>query len=552
MKKKLSSIFTTITLLVILAIGFSIRVYNIDSAKNVDEPNIVKRAVQVADGQMHIKWYNWPAQSLIRIDGLVFKAAQPFLNYHQPIKQTVGQLYEKNKNIFNTIAHAVTVFFAIISIFLIFLIGQKINNSKTGLLAAFFLAVNYLHSLHSHYATPDVPLAFAFLLSIYIAILIYFLPLNNNQKREYWLYAAAGAVLGFAVATKYTGALTILPTALVYVYRLIKSKNWQLKKVFGWSCLLFIGGALVVHTILNPFFFFDLKIILKNIIFEAKPDRLGVDWSGANNKFFLNFFYYLKSSLGWNGTCLSIIAYLTMLLGIAKFNKHKWLLLNGIFIFFLILLIGLSTLGLHWSRWAVPFSPLMDIFAAFGLINFAEYLLKKIKYKKMIIAASALLIAMIIFPQILVSIVTGASFKTTTSAKKMAAYVNENVPANSKIVADTYYLDIDENKFQLEKKMTGLIFYKTTLSEYQADNVDYLVVKPKRNSYASKQPKLYQNIITFHEELDKNGQAIVTYKNNEGLLKKKKDFAVYDWLWHNKLKDALDICRGTTLVLYKI
>jgi len=539
----------------IIGIGFFIRINNISEATNVDEPNIVKRAVQVADGELHIKWYNWPAQSLIRINGVIFKLALPILNKNNEVKQTTKQLYNHNEKIFNTIAHCTTVFFALLSILLLFLIGKSIHTTNTGLLAGFFLAVNYLHCLHSRFATPDVPMAFAFLLNIWLAIKIYKLPLNNDKKsinKCYLFYGLSGLVLGFAIATKYTGALAIIPIILVALYKLWQQRGKNLKKIFIWPGLIFIGAAISCHTIFNPYFFQDIRTVINNIIFEAKPNRLGVDWGGAKHKFFLNFYYYLKSSLAWNGTVISFVAFITMLVSIIKCKKNNWQPILGITISFFIMLIGLSTLGLHWSRWAVPFSPLISLMGAFGLIFTMEYLIKKIKYKKITLCFCGLLLIIIVFPQMLISIVTGHSLKAQTTGEKISTYINSNVPAGSTIVADTYNLKIDKNKYNLQKKSTNLIFYKSTFASYQAAGVNYLVIKPKRLAYAKQQPKLYKNIIDFHQALNQNSELLVTYKNNRGLLGHKRDYGVYIWLWQNGFNKISDMCEGTYLSLYKI
>lgn len=555
MESKKTRIITAILLTMIIGLGFFIRINNISEATNVDEPNIVKRAVQVADGELHIKWYNWPAQSLIRINGVIFKLALPILNKNNEVKQTAKQLYNHNEKTFNTVAHCTTVLFALISILLLFLIGKSIHNNNTGLLASFFLAVNYLHCLHSRFATPDVPMTFAFLLNIWLAIKLYKLPVNNDKKninKYYLFYGLSGLVLGFAVATKYTGALAIIPIILVALYKLWQQRGKNLKKIFIWPGLIFIGAAILCHTIFNPYFFQDIRTVINNIMFEAKPNRLGVDWGGANNKFFLNLFYYLKSSLAWNGTAISLIAYATMITSFIKIKKINWQPIIGINIFFLFILFGLSTLGLHWSRWAVPFSPLTSLMGALGLILAIEYLIKKIKYKKITLFFCSLLLIVIVFPQVLISIVTGYSLKAPTTGEKISAYINNNVPAGSTIVADTYNLKIDKNKYNLQKKSTNLIFYKSTFTSYQAAGVNYLVIKPKRLAYAKQQPKLYKNIIDFHQALNQNSELLVTYKNNRGLLGHKRDYGVYLWLWQNGFNKISDMCEGTYLSLYKI
>lgn len=551
MYKKYQKTINLLLLLIILIIGFCLRANNLNQVKNVDEANIIKRAVLFADGQWHIKWYNWPAQSLIRINGVSFKIITSVNNVFQQQNLTTAESYRQNKNLFDTGSRYLTILFALGSIIMLYFLGKKILSSSAGLLAAFFLSINYLHTLHSHFTTPDVPVTFCLLLSILLAL--------NISRSKIIIYILAGANLGFAFATKYTGALAIVPILLVIFFNHCQKNNWQFLKIlktsyliFNLKLLFFLLSALIIHTIFNPFFFNDLNLVYKSLFFETGSAKMGVDWAGQHDYFFLNIQYYLKSLLNWNGTFITIIAYIALLISLIKIKKKNSKDIFGISIFFIIILVTLSSVRLHWSRWAVPLLPLICLIAAFGLINFCNYLKNKINYKKILLLFYILFILIISLPSFFLSYVGGLSFQTKSTSEKMAEYIEQNIPENSYIISDTIFLDINKTKYQFEEKGEGSDLYKKSIAQYTNEGVDYLIIKPERFYFANQQPDIYQNIISFHNVLGQSAQEVITIKNNDGILKQKKDWQVYHWLWHNSLKDLNDISKGTALILYKL
>lgn len=535
----------------ILVSGFLLRINHISAVKNVDEPNIVKRAVQFADGKFHIQWYNWPAQSLIRIDGVLFRLAQPFIDIEQSETESAKRIFQHNENVLYTLARVVTVLCGVASIYLLFLIGKALNNYATGLLAAFFLATNYLHTVNSHYATPDVPMTFALLLSVYIAMRIFAVS-SGEIKRERWFYILGGAVCGFAVATKYTGALALVPLCMVFIYKCIVHKR---KGIVQATIILLFGlGALVAHTLFNPFFFVDIPMIIHHLFFEATSQKIGADWGGLQHPHLRNALFYINSSLSWNGTIISLLSYCTIFYGFLQLRKKEWRLFNGISFFFLIALFGLSMLSLHWARWAVPFSPLIDILAAYGIVKTCTRLYNRISHKKLFMALSVVFITIISIPQIILSYAATMSFGGQTTSQAMAAYITEHLPTGSSIVQDTYNMGrfLDKTQFTVRTHMGETSLYDTPLSTYRDSGVDYIVVKPKLYAFAQKEPKKYSKIIELHTSLKTQAKKIITIRGSQGILARKRDHQVYAWLLRHPLSQIIQMQKGPSLELYDI
>ncbi|MFH0818384.1 MAG: glycosyltransferase family 39 protein [Patescibacteria group bacterium] len=555
--KKHKNLLVYLTLASILMLGFGLRIYNISEIYHVDEPNIVKRAVTIADGKWHISWYNWPAQSLMRVDALLFKTYGTVHNLKHGTETNIPEQFKANEKIFYTIARSVSIFLALISIFFIFLIGKTIHNANTGLLAALFLTVSCLHVLQSRYATPDVPMTAGFLILIYLSLLLFKLPLNNElRKNEFALYAIAGAVFGFLMATKYTSALGIVPIALIFIYRFCASRQWSIKiiakeiyQIFCWPILFFIISCFLVHTIFNPYFFTDLNLVIKALLFEAKGDRITATWTNGQSIFWQNLYYYIRSQQPWNGMIISFVAGLGMLGTLISWPWKKNNQLLSLLIFLTVIVISLSSLPLHWSRWAVPIVPFISLFAAWSINSSYHLIIKKIKYKKIVLFIFIVITIIAIFPQLFLSWANGNAIDNPSTNEKMRIYIEENLESGSKIMADNY-------KFKLSKdyKITtqNLEIYNQTTDDLKANGFQYVIVKNSRLGAAKQRPKKFKNIIDFFNELNDNSELLVTYKAYDGVLNNKKDTKFYEWLWQNKISDIENITNGATISLYKI
>lgn len=154
----------------------------------------------------------------------------------------------------------ITAAFGVGTVFLLYIVGKKLFNKEVGLFAAFFLAVNYLHVLRSHFGLPDVYNGFFAVLSLYASALI----LEKNTTKRYLL---AGFAAGMGFAIKYQ-IFALLPFIIVHLILTIKHKNiWYFfhKNAF-YAAFVFIATFLVI----NPYYLLNID----NAIHMNKQDVL--------------------------------------------------------------------------------------------------------------------------------------------------------------------------------------------------------------------------------------------------------------------------------------
>jgi YYY domain-containing protein len=96
--------------------------------------------------------------------------------------------------------------FDLITVLLVFLIARRLYSSSAGLIAAALVAFSATHIQLAHFTTVDSFLTTFMIAALYFSVVL-------MQRPSWWAAAAAGACIGFAVATK----VSVVPFALVVV-----------------------------------------------------------------------------------------------------------------------------------------------------------------------------------------------------------------------------------------------------------------------------------------------------------------------------------------------
>ncbi len=142
---------------------------------------------------------------------------------HPPMVGWVIQFFSFNQFIHSQfLLRLPAIIFAAINTWLMFELGTKIKNEKTGWYAAlFYTASIYTTLIAGVFIMPDTPQLFFWILSIYLMMDI--LPdkevLNSNKRKILLL----GFVIGLGMLSKYT---SIFLWGGIFLYLIIYNRNW--------------------------------------------------------------------------------------------------------------------------------------------------------------------------------------------------------------------------------------------------------------------------------------------------------------------------------------
>ncbi|EKD90096.1 MAG: glycosyl transferase family 39, partial [uncultured bacterium] len=202
---------------------------------NVDEPYIMDKAVEVADGNLR--------------HGIIIRGSLPYYLTGGIIKlatilnpsilksqKTITQAYKLNKTPFYIIGRSISATYSILEIILVFFLGKLLFNSSVGLIGAFLAAISILSINFSHQVTPDTALSFSILLTLYMGILA-------NKRNSYKLFIVSGLLVGFSASQKLTGILA-WPIICLYLFNAKLFRSVSLPKK-----ILFIFGITITPLI---------------------------------------------------------------------------------------------------------------------------------------------------------------------------------------------------------------------------------------------------------------------------------------------------------------
>ncbi len=125
---------------------------------------------------------------------------------------------------FFLISRAISAGFGTASVVAIYALGERVRDAATGVMAALFLTVAFLHVRDSHFGTTDIAMTF-----LIVVGLVLILDAHRTTSRR--TFAAAGAVSGLAAATKYNALILVVPMVASYGLSLLDSpragrRNW--------------------------------------------------------------------------------------------------------------------------------------------------------------------------------------------------------------------------------------------------------------------------------------------------------------------------------------
>ncbi len=218
----------------------------------------------------------------------------------------------------------------LISILLIYLIGEKLFNRRVGVLAALFTTLSVLLIQHAHFFVVD-PLANVFILSgLYFSVRV----IGQGKLSDYLLF---GVMLGLAVASKISAAPLAVAVALAGLTNTLRAPADQRFAVFSRTLAFLLGAALLsllVFRIFQPYAFegpgfLDVKFNPKWLanMAEVRSQQAGntdapyaLQWADRAPVFFS-----LKNMVLWGlGIPLGILGWVGLGWALVEMIRGRW------------------------------------------------------------------------------------------------------------------------------------------------------------------------------------------------------------------------------------
>ena len=310
----------------LLALAFILRIQQIYHIQVPDEIFTTRMALQIFGHPFPVAWIDWPGYP-------------PFFSYFnfffsfimQKFLIFAGLIHFKSEYISSDFGYTlalqmgrvISALLGTLIVYLIFWMGKKFYNEKTGFAAAVLIAFNPYMIENSHIFKPDILLALLLTLMLYQMLRYVQVP---GSFPFFW----GAFFLGLAAATKYNGAVEalLLVTAILMLWKQLDLKTIRNTVITGLigGFLGFAAGApnWLIHPLKNfkEAYQFTFSYIWSFTLYEERT----VSYSRYIGDFIHSF--------GW---ILFIFFILGIFLAFAKKSKRDILVFSYIAIYFGIL-----------------------------------------------------------------------------------------------------------------------------------------------------------------------------------------------------------------------
>lgn len=384
-----------ITLVVVAAtiIGALLRFIGIDWGfplwLHPDERVIVAGAIDLAErNSFEPSVFARPDHFEIKLSYLVY-VAYSYLVHGAPAET----VFASSPATFLLISRSITAVIGTVMIPLGYLVGARYARIG-GAAAAVLIALFPPFVEHSRYATPDIPLTMTFLTVMYLCIRY----LETSRKS---FVVAAAAAVAVAIAIKYPGVLASVMIAAVICVDAFRSRApWRVLTRGG----LAIVAVLAALFAISPVLFTNLNAVISAILLESRDTHLGADglgWTG-------NMGFYMTAGLQGSGVLVLAAA-----LGGVWWSMREWAAKSVPVWLGAAFGVLLSTLPLHWERWALPMHLTLLMFAALGVAWSYERLRRPTSVGPLLRRGWIGLVILVLLNLVLASFATTARFVAT-------------------------------------------------------------------------------------------------------------------------------------------
>lgn len=343
---------TAFCLLLILVLAGLLRFIGLDFGfpllLHPDEPTAVKRALLFFRDGLNPRWFGMPSLYLY------------LLHFSYRLHHAVSALFESpallphlrpNWVPFYRIGRVWTALAGTATVWLSYRVGKDLFSRRTGLWAAFLLAVLPLHLIHSHYATVDVPVAFLVTLSFLFSSSI----LTRRRLSD---YLAAGAAAGLAAATKYNGSFALFPLLAAHFLR-PRAVSPGPRRPLDPFLPAALAASLLIFFLATPYALIEIRQLYSDLraqsyyLIRTGHGPIFIDTEPGALYNLLYVLYYAGGPVFWFLAVGGLVA--------AIFSRRRadWLILSFVVPYFILI----SSPNVKFSRFFIPLLPFLCLWA---------------------------------------------------------------------------------------------------------------------------------------------------------------------------------------------
>jgi hypothetical protein len=439
----------------------------------------------------------------------------------------VSRVFATNPTEVFVVARVVAAVLGTISVWLTYLAGERLFGRTVALLGAAVFSVAFLPIFYSHLALNDVPTLAPVALALYGISGV----LRRGWRRD---YVIAGAGVGLAAATKYTGGVTVV--CLLAAAACDGAGGAVLVALRRTALGLLV--ALAAFVIANPYAVLDFSAFQDGISTQASlaggadPVKLGTT-AGSGSAYYIWTFTW---GLGWAPSLAALGG--SALLLVRRRLTMALVLLPAPIAF----IIYMGDQQRFFGRWLMPVFPIVALLGAYGTVELVRWLVRTGRAPALLAAPLA---AVVMLGQGLASSIHNDVVLARPDTRNLARqWMVNHVPAGAKVVVEpvvsdnwgadigrslpatlsgtrwqrfpTYETDVDPQGRLLpagQRRFVLVDQYERTLrpellNEYVAGGYCWVVISSLQAGRSFAQPRIAPAAIAYYAQLANHAQLL--------------------------------------------
>ena len=409
--------------------------YGLPYELDPDEHLFVDAAWQMVEGGIgDPAWYNVPASTLMDIMAVPYAAVSGIgvATGQLDAIQAAGDAYRADVSGFFMIGRVVTAISGLGVVLMTYAVAREVHVSRFwAAVAAVLIALSFAMIQFSALIRPDMLMIVFLLATVIVSLRVLTRPTGRA-------FALAGVLLGLAAASKYTGALAIVPIVAANAMLTVEEKITPRRGLL-WLAASAAAGA-IIALLVGPYLFLHIDQTIWAIGQEARPTHLGATGGGLLS----DLWRYLSEGMVWGLGIVSATIGVTGLVVMLIARRPRIIAIT-----FWALLVFLSFLSLWWLRWALPLLP----FGAVGAAFLADHIQRRLepRWPRAWSQASAVAVAgLMVWP---LAQPTLGQVSAHVAGDNTSLHANEwisaNVPLGSTLLVDSYSTQVSSADYDV-------------------------------------------------------------------------------------------------------
>ena len=434
------------------------------------------------------------------------------------------------------VARATAAVVGTVAVWFVYLTGARLFDRRTGLLAGALLAVAFLPVFYSHLALNDVPTLAPIGLSLWGTAGV----LRRGRVLD---YLVAGAGLGLACATKYTGGVVLLPLLGAAAVHLTGPAG---RGPAPRGIVLAGAVALAAFVVANPYAVADFQAFRDGLNHQASAADDALGKLGLTQRSGWRYYVWTFTwGLGWVPLVAAVAG-----LALLVFDDRRLLAVLGPAPILYVVFMGSQER--FFGRWLLPVFPIACLLAAYAMVRVAGVAARRAPAAGPVFAAMA---AVALLGQgVVYSLHDGLVLSHDDTRNLARAWLVRHVAPRTKIVVepvvpDAWATDIGKPspltangarwvKYPTSRsninndgsytpgpgRIVNIEDYERTLypglvADYERKGYCWVVTGSTQRGRAEAQPEVVPRAIAYYRELERSGDLVyeaAPYRRGKG------------------------------------